>query len=162
MNPAGNTTSLVQRSKRFVLNIPRASQAQAVMAFGMVSGRFEDKFQHKYVQGVFSCDPETLVIPECAAHLFCQAGKSMPSPDNATIIITATIEKCLVDSDLFDVKTLRWKFDTDSLGPIGKDDQTQDEPILLEKLHKMTLSSLTDSEFVVNGTSLKIRGSFEL
>jgi flavin reductase (DIM6/NTAB) family NADH-FMN oxidoreductase RutF len=34
----GTTTAIVKKNKSFVLNVPRASQVQAVHAFGVISG----------------------------------------------------------------------------------------------------------------------------
>jgi hypothetical protein len=103
-----------------------------------------------------------MMIPECAANVLCHVEDVFPSPDGEFVLFTCKMEKTIVDDEMFDTKILNWKIGSKSLGKVGRDEKGNpvESKELSEQLYHRTLSSLSDTAYLVNGEKVDVVGDF--
>ena len=88
----------------------------------------------------------------------------IPTPDDFTVLYLARVTETFVDSVVFDTKRIQYNVEK-TFGAVGIDPETGKEvmdPKTKEALSKMTLSSLSDTEFYANGARLTVFGAVSL
>lgn len=90
--------SLIQKSGKFGLNVPRSSDADKLNHCGIVSGNTHDKFiDVAYTPFYAENDPLTPLISECPINVLCKTVQSIEFEDR--IILFGKVEEVYVDSE---------------------------------------------------------------
>ncbi len=90
--------SLIQKSGKFALNVPRASDVKLLNYCGTVTGADHDKFKETgYTPFYSKSDLLTPLIMECPMNVVCKTVRSIDYEDR--IILFGLVEEVLVDSD---------------------------------------------------------------
>lgn len=107
ITPRSFSNTLIQASKRFIINVPDKALIKKVVAIGGVTGREVDKFA---AYGLTTLPPLALGedgpprIAECPAHVECVVKDVVPTGDHVLLVgevVACSVDERLVKGDVY-------------------------------------------------------------